>query len=147
MPLIELTYNNSYHSSIGMAPYEALYGRKCRTPPRWYESGERAIIGSKIMQQTTETIEMIRENMKVSQSRQKSYHDRRRKDLEFNEGDNVFLRVNPVTGVGRALKSKKMNPKFIGPYQILQRVGVVAYRVAMSLELLRLHDVFHVSQL
>ncbi|XP_058769024.1 uncharacterized protein LOC131642875 [Vicia villosa] len=85
--------------------------------------------------------------MKTSQSRQKSYHDKRRKDLEFDEGDHVFLRVNPVTGVGRALKSKKLNPKFIGPYQILQRVGAVAYRVALQPELSNLHDVFHVSQL
>ena len=85
--------------------------------------------------------------MKASQSKQKSYHDKRRKDLEFQEGDHVFLRVNPVTGVGRALKSKKLTPQFIGPYQILERVGNVAYRVALPPNLSNFHDVFHVLQL
>ncbi|XP_050875109.1 uncharacterized protein LOC127078719 [Lathyrus oleraceus] len=90
---------------------------------------------------------MIQEKMKASQSRQKSYHDKRRKDLEFQEGDHVFLRVTPVTGVGRALKSKKLTPRFIGPYQITQKIGVVAYRVALPPSLSNLLDMFHVSQL
>jgi hypothetical protein len=90
---------------------------------------------------------MIRERMKASQSRQKSYHDKRRKSLEFQEGDHVFLRVTPVTGIGRALKSKKLTPRFIGPYQITKKVGEVAYRVALPPSLSNLHEVFHVSQL
>lgn len=85
--------------------------------------------------------------MKASQSRQKSYHDKRRKDLEFQEGDHVFLRVTSVTGVGRALKSRKLTSKFIGPYQISERIGVTAYRLALPPHLSNLHDVFHVSQL
>ena len=85
--------------------------------------------------------------MKASQSRQKSYHDKRRKDLEFQAGDHVFLRVTHVTGVGRALKSKKLTSHFIGPYQISERVGNVAYRVALPPNLSNLHVVFHVSQL
>lgn len=147
LPLIEFTYNNSYHSSIGMASFEALYGRRCRTPLCWFESGERVVLGPEIVQQTTEKVQMIREKMKASQSRQKSYHDKHRKDLEFKEGDHVFLRVTPMTGVGRALKSKKLTPKFIGPYQILERVGTVAYRVGLPPHLSNLHNVFHVSQL
>lgn len=146
LPLIEFTYNNNYHLSIGMAPYEALYVRKCRTPLCWYESGESTMLRPKIVQQTTEMIEMIRENMKASKSRHKSYRDKRREDSEFHEGDHVFLRVNPVTGVGRTLKSKKLNPKFIGPYHILQRVGAVTYIVVLPPDLSRLHDMFHVSQ-
>ncbi|XP_050909021.1 uncharacterized protein LOC127122778 [Lathyrus oleraceus] len=90
---------------------------------------------------------MIRDKMKISQSRQKSYHDKRRKDLEFQEGDHVFLRVTPMTGVGRALKAKKLTPRFTGPYQITSRMGKVAYRVALPPNLSNLHDVFHVSQL
>ena len=90
---------------------------------------------------------MIREKMRISQSRQKSYHDKRRKDLEFQDGDHVFLRVTPTTSVGRALKSKKLTPRFIGPYQITSKVGKVAYRVALPPNLSNLHDVFHVSQL
>ena len=105
------------------------------------------VLGPEIVQQTTEKVKMIQEKMKASQSRQKSYHDKRRKDLEFQEGDHVFLRVTPMTGVGRALKSRKLTPRFIGPYQILERVGTVAYRVGLPPHLSNLHNVFHVSQL
>ena len=91
LSLIEFTYNNSFHSSIGMAPFEALYGRRCRTPLCWYEFGESVVIGPEIVQQTSEKIKMIQEKMRASQSRQKSYHDKRRKDLEFSEGDHVFM--------------------------------------------------------
>jgi len=90
---------------------------------------------------------MIQEKMKASQSRQKSYHDKRRKDIEFQVGDHVFLRVNPVTGVGRALKCRKLTPRFVGPFEIVERIGVVAYRIALPPSLSNLHDVFHVSQL
>ncbi|GAU51606.1 hypothetical protein TSUD_414380 [Trifolium subterraneum] len=147
LPLIEFTYNNSFHSSIGMAPFEALYGRRCRTPLCWYESGETVVLGPDIVQETTEKIRMIQEKMKASQSRQKSYHDKKRKDVEFQEGDHVFLRVTSTTGVGRAFKSKKLTSKFIGPYQISERIGKVAYRIALPITLSNLHDVFHVSQL
>src|ERR1044072_1192854 len=147
LPLIEFTYNNSYHASIGMAPYEALYGRRCRTPLCWHQDGERLLIGPELVQQTTEKVKLIREKMKTSQSRQKSYADNRRKDLEFEAGDHVFLRVTQTTGVGRAIKSKKLTPKFIGPYQITERVGPVAYRIALPPFLSNIHDVLHVSQL
>ncbi|XP_057444256.1 uncharacterized protein LOC130736437 [Lotus japonicus] len=85
--------------------------------------------------------------MRTSQSRQKSYADRRRRTLEFEAGDHVFLRVTPTTGVGRAIKSRKLTPKFIGPYQITRRIGPVAYQIALSAFLSNIHDVFHVSQL
>ncbi|MCI02642.1 retrotransposon protein [Trifolium medium] len=147
LPLIEFTYNNSFHSSIGMTPFEALYERRCRTPLCWYESGESVVLGPEIVQQTTKKVKMIQEKMKASQSRQKSYHDKRKKDIEFQEGDHVFLRVTHVTGVGRALKSRKLTPRFIGPYQILKRVGEVAYKIALPSSLSNLHSVFHVSQL
>jgi len=111
----------------------------------WFESGETVILGPYIVQQTTEKVKLIQEKMKASQSRQKSYHDKRKKDLEFQEGDHVFLRVTPVTGVGRALKSKKLTLRFIGPYQISERIGTTAYKVGLPPHLLNLHDVFHVS--
>ena len=119
LPLIEFTYDNIYHSSIGMAPFEVLYGRRCRTPLSWHESGEGVVLGPELVRETTEKVKLIREKMKASKSRQKSYHEKRRKDLEFQAGDHVFLRVTHVTGVGRALKSKKLTSRFIGPYQIL----------------------------
>ncbi|XP_050897027.1 uncharacterized protein LOC127103829 [Lathyrus oleraceus] len=130
-----------------MAPFEALYGWRCRNLLCWHESGESVVLGPEIVRETTKTVKMIRDRMKISQSRKKSYHDKRRKDLEFQEGDHVFLRVTPTTGVGRALKAKKLTPRFIGPYQITSRVGNVAYRVALPPNLSNLHDVFHVSQL
>ena len=85
--------------------------------------------------------------MRASQSTQKSYRDKRRKDIEFQVGDHMFLRVNPVTGVGRALKCRKSTPRFVGPFEIVEKVGVVAYRIALPPSLSNLHDVFHVSQL
>nr|KYP40493.1 Retrotransposable element Tf2 [Cajanus cajan] len=142
-PISFFTYNNSYHSSIGVAPYEALYGRRCRTPLCWCEPGDKVILGPEIVQQTTDKVRMIQERMRAAQSRQKSYADRRRKDLEFQEGDHVFLKFTPWTRVGRALKSRKLTPRFIGPFQILKRVGSVAYQIALPPNLSNLHDVFH----
>lgn len=113
----------------------------------WYESGESGVLGHEIVHQTIEKIKMIQENMKTSQIRQKSYHDKRRKTLEFQEGDHIFLRVTPVTGVGRALKSRKLTPRFVGPYQILQRIREMSYRIALPPPIVNLHDMFHVSQL
>ena len=147
LPLVEFTYNNSYHSSIDMAPFEALYGRKCRTPLCWVETGENLILGPEIIQETNEKVRLIQSKIKAAQDRQKSYADLRRKPLEFQEGEHVFLRVTPMTGIGRVMKIKKLTPRFVGPYQILQRIGPVAYRIALPPSLSNLHDVFHVSQL
>jgi len=147
LPLIEFTYNNNFHSSIGMAPFKALYARRCRKPLCLYESGESTLLGPKVVQETTKKVKMIQEKMRASQSRQKSYHDKRRKGIEFQVGDHLSLRVNPVTGVGRALKCWKLTPRFVGPFEIVEKVGVVAYRVALPSSLSNLHDVFHVSQL
>ena len=130
-----------------MAPYEALYGRRCRTPLCWYQDGEHLLVGPELVQQTTEKVKEVQAKMRAAQSRQKSYADTRRRELEFEAGDHVFLRVNPPTAVGRAIKSKKLTPKFIGPYQITERVGKVAYRIALPPFLSKIHDVLHVSQL
>ena len=147
LPLIEFTYNNSFLSSISMAPYEALYGRRCRTPLCWVDPGESIALGPEVVQQTTEKVKLIKERMRVAQSRQKSYYDKRRKDLEFVVGDHVFLRVTPWTGVGRALKSRKLTPRLIGPFEILKCVGPVAYQVGLPSSVSNLHSVFHTSQL
>jgi hypothetical protein len=92
LPLIEFTYDNSFHSSIGIEPFETLYGGRCRTPLCWYESEESALIGPEVVQQTMKKVNRIQEKMKTSQSRQKSYHDKRRKGIKFQVGDHVFLR-------------------------------------------------------
>ena len=91
LPLVEFTYNNSYHSNIGMAPYEALYGRRCRTTLCWYQDGEHFVLGPEFLQQTTSMVRLIQDRMRATQSRQKSYADKRRRSLEFDEGDRVFL--------------------------------------------------------
>ena len=147
LPLIEFAYNNSYHASIGMPPYEALYGRKCRSPIDWEEVGEKKVENSILVQATVEKIKTIREHIKVAQSRQKSYADNRRRDLEFQVGDKVFLRVSPWKGVFRFGKKGKLSPRYIGPYEILGRVGLVAYRVALPPALAQIHNIFHVSVL
>ncbi|TYJ96729.1 ty3-gypsy retrotransposon protein [Cucumis melo var. makuwa] len=115
--LMEFAYINSFQATIGMAPFEALYGKCCRSPICWGES------------------------------RQKSYADVRRKDLEFDVGDKVFLKVAPMKGVLRFEKREKLSPHFVGPFEILERIGPVAYRLALPPSLSVVHDVFHVSML
>ena len=147
LPLIDFSYNNSYQSTIGVAPYEMLYGRKCRSPIHWDETGERRYLGPEAVQRTSEAIEKIRARMLASQSRQKSYADPKRRNVEFQVGDYVFLRVSPWKGVRRFGKKGKLSPRFIGPFEILERVGQVAYRLALPPALSVVHNVFHVSAL
>ena len=95
IPLMEFTYNNSYQSSIGMAPYKALYGRKCRTPVCWTELGENKVIGPDIVKDTEEKVKIIRQRLQIASDRQKSYANLKRKDIEYQVGDKVFLKVSP----------------------------------------------------
>lgn len=127
LPLVEFSYNNSYQSSIQMAPYEALYGRKCRSPIGWFDVGETVLIGPEVIQQAVDKVKMIRERLLLAQSRQKSYADKRRRPLEFQIGDWVFLKVSPMKGVMRFGKRGKLSPRYVGPYQIVRRIGKVAY--------------------
>ncbi|KAJ9565428.1 hypothetical protein OSB04_001394 [Centaurea solstitialis] len=147
LPLIEFAYNNSYHASIQMAPYEALYGRKCRTPLCWNEVGEKQLAGPEIVQQTTDKINQIRERLKIAQDRQKSYADKRRRPIEFQVGDKVMLKISPWKGVVRFGKRGKLSPRYIGPYKIIKRVGEVAYKLELPEELQGIHNTFHVSNL
>ncbi|GAB2298214.1 hypothetical protein Dimus_038521 [Dionaea muscipula] len=147
LPLMEFSYNNSFHSSIEMAPYEALYGRKCRSPSCWVEVGERQILGPELVDEASQMIAMITERLATAQSRQKSYADHRRRDLEFQVGDKVFLKVSPWRGTIRFGQKGKMSPRFIGPFEILDRVGVVSYRLALPPSLEGVHNVFHVFML
>ena len=144
---MEFAYNNSYQASIDMTPYEALYGRKCRTPICWDEVGERKLVGLEIFQVTCDKIKVIRDRLKISQDQQKSYSNNRRRDLEFEVGDMVFLRISPWKGVLRFGKHGKLSPRYIGPYRIVERIGEVAYRLELPSDHDRIHDVFHVSML
>ncbi|GJV65146.1 putative reverse transcriptase domain-containing protein [Tanacetum coccineum] len=125
--LAEFSYNNSYHTSIRCAPFEALYGRKCRSPMLWDEIGE--------------------EKLKAARDCQKSYANNRRKSLEFEVGDRVMLKVSPWKGVVRFGKKGKLVPRYVGPFKILERIGPVAYRLRLSEELSDVHDMFHMSNL
>ncbi|KAL4025568.1 hypothetical protein IC575_013970 [Cucumis melo] len=118
--LMEFAYNNSFQAIIGMAPFEALYGKCCRSPVYWGE---------------------------IAQSRQKSYGDVRQKDLEFDVGDKVFLKIAPMKGVLRFERRGKLSPRFVGPFEILERIGPVAYRLALPTSLSAIHDVFYVPML
>ena len=99
LSLVEFAYNNSFQASIGMAPYEALYGRKCRTLICWNKMGERKLGSEELIKVSTEKIQVVREGFKVAQDRQKSYVDTRRRDLEFEVDDMVFLKVAHWKGV------------------------------------------------
>ncbi|KAJ9538901.1 hypothetical protein OSB04_031634 [Centaurea solstitialis] len=147
LPLVEFSYNNSFHASIGMPPYEMLYGRRCRTPICWGEVGQRELGSTEIVQRTTESVQLIRDRLRTAQSHQKSYVDKRRSDLEFRVGDRVLLKVSPWKGVICFRKRGKLGPKFIGPFVVVARVGKVAYRLELPPELSQIHNTFHVSQL
>ncbi|GKC88704.1 putative reverse transcriptase domain-containing protein, partial [Tanacetum coccineum] len=147
LPLAKFSYNNSYHSSIRCAPYEALYGRKCRSPVLWAEVRENRLISPEMVQETTDKVVIIKERLKVAKDRQKSYADNRRKPLEIEEGDRVLLKVSPWNGAVRFGKKGKLARRYVGPFEVLKRIGSVAYRLRFPQELNGVHDTFHVSNL
>ncbi|GJY32134.1 putative reverse transcriptase domain-containing protein [Tanacetum coccineum] len=121
LPLVEFSYNNSYHASIKVAPFEALYGRKCRSP--------------------------IKQRFQAARDRQKTYADLKRKSMEFQVGDRVMLMVSPWKGVVRFGKRGKVNPKYVRPFKVLEKVGAIAYKIELPQELSRVHNTFHVYNL
>ncbi|GJR96115.1 putative reverse transcriptase domain-containing protein [Tanacetum coccineum] len=147
LPLIEFSYNNSYHTSIKAAPFEALYGRKCRSPICWAEVGDAQLTGPEIIRETTEKIIQIKHRLQASRDRQKSYADKRRKPLEFQVGDKVMLKVSPWKGVIHFGKRGKLNPRYIGSFKILAKVRTVSYRLELLEKLSRVHSTFHVPNL
>ncbi|GJU85119.1 putative reverse transcriptase domain-containing protein [Tanacetum coccineum] len=126
--LVEFSYNNSYHSSVRCAPFEALYGPE-------------------LVQETTEKISQIKDRLKAAHDRQKSYADKRRKPLEFSVGDYVLLKVLPWKGVVRFGKKGKLAPRFVGPFEIIKQVGPIDYILDLPEGLDGVHDTFHVSNL
>ena len=130
-PLVEFAYNSSYQASIQMVPYKALYGRPCRSLVCWTEIGERSTTVPKLIRDTSGKVDLIWKRLLMAQSRHKSYADRRQRPLVFEVGDHVFLKVIPYRGVVRFDKQGKLSPMFIRPFKILERVGIVAYRLAL----------------
>ncbi len=147
LPYVEFSYNNGYQASLKLAPFEALYGRKCRTPLYWNQTGESQVFGPEILQEAEKQVQIIRENLKTAQSRQKSYADNRRSELIFEVGDFLYLKVSPMRGMKRFKVKGKLSPRYIGPVKILERKGEVVYRLELPDSLSDVHDVFHVSQL
>jgi hypothetical protein len=144
-PYTKFLYNNNYQASIEIAPFEALYGQPCRTSLFWSQTGERQVFGLKVIKDAERQVQMIRQNLKITQSRQKSYADKRRRDLSFEVGNFVYLKVSPMRATRRFKVKGKLAPRYVGPFQILDRMGEVAYQLELPPQLSDVHDVFHVS--
>nr|GEV93442.1 putative reverse transcriptase domain-containing protein [Tanacetum cinerariifolium] len=147
LPLVEFSYNNSYHSGVRCVSFEALYGRKCHSPIMWAEVREGKLIGPELVQETIEKISQNKDRLKMVHDRPKSYADKRRKPLEFSVGDYVLLKVSSWKGVVRFRKKEKLEPRFVRPFKVIEKVGPVAYRLDLLKELDGVHDMFHVLNL
>nr|GFD29793.1 putative reverse transcriptase domain-containing protein [Tanacetum cinerariifolium] len=132
LSLVEFSYNNSYYASIKAAPFEALYGRKCRSSICWTEVGEAQLFGPELIQEITEKIIQIKQRMQAAHDRQKSYIDLKRKQMEFQIGDRVMLKVSLWKGVVRFGKRGKLNPRYVGPFKVLDKVIIVSYKLELS---------------
>ncbi|GJX07591.1 hypothetical protein Tco_0195523 [Tanacetum coccineum] len=142
-----IDFGGSYHMSIWSASFEALYGRKCRSPVLWAEIRESSLTGLELVQEMTDKVVLVKDKPKAVRDRQKSYIDYRRKPLEFEVGDRVLLKVMPWKGVVRIGKKGKLAPRYVGPIEIVERIGLVAYRLSLPKELNSVHDTFRVSNL
>jgi hypothetical protein len=144
---VEFSYNNSYQVSIKMSPFETLYGRRCQTPLLWSNVGEKTLEGPAFIKEAEEKVALIRKRLLEAQSQQKSYEDNRRRELSFEEGDFVYLKVSPMHGVKRFQAKGKLAPRFVDPYPIIGRIGPAGYRLQLPESMSDIHNVFHVSQL
>jgi hypothetical protein len=130
-----------------MAPYEALYGRQCQTPLFWSQTGESQVFGPGVLKDAEKQVQMVRERLKVAQSRQKSYADKRRRDLSFEIEYFIYLKVSPMRGTRRFRVKGELAPRYVGPFKIIDRKGEATYQLELPPQLSEVHDVFHVSQL
>ncbi|WVZ97975.1 hypothetical protein U9M48_043470 [Paspalum notatum var. saurae] len=146
LPFAEFSYNNSYQAGIEMSPFQALYGRQCRTPLMWEEAGERQLFGPTMFEEAAENVAKV-ERTSNSSSRRKSYADKRRRELTFEAGEFVYLKVSPLRGTKRFHTRGKLAPRYIGPYNIKKEIGDLAYELELPEHLSGVHPVFHVSQL
>ncbi|WVZ89106.1 hypothetical protein U9M48_035559 [Paspalum notatum var. saurae] len=141
LPYAEFSYNNCYQASLKKSPFEALYGRRCRTPLFWNQTGEKQVFGPDLIRDAKQQIKMVRENLRVAQSKQKSYANVRRRDMTFKVDDFVYVKVSPMRGIQRFNMKGKLAPRYIGPFKIVERKGELPSNLS------GIHDVFHVSQL
>jgi len=146
LPYAEFSYNNIYQTSLKITPFEALYGRKCRTPLFWNQTEERQVFGPDSLRIAKEKVQFIRQILKAAQSRQKSYADVRRRELVFQVGDYVYLKVSLMRVLKRFIVKGKLAPRYVGPFKILERKREVAYQLELHASLSNVRNVFHVSQ-
>ena len=144
--LVEFAYNNHYQASAKMSPFEILYGRRCNTPISWSNPVDRLMLGPEMLKEMEQIVKQVQSNLKVAQDRQKSNADRNRTPREFAVGDHVFVKVKPRKSSFKLGSCAKLAPRYCGPFEILARVGPVAYQLALPPNL-RIHNVFHVSLL
>jgi hypothetical protein len=147
LPWAQFSYNNSYQESLKMAPFDVLYGLRCRTPLNWIVPGEKVIFGPDIVEEAEATVCRIHDNLKAVKSHQETYANKRRRPLEFEAGDYVYMGVSPMKGVKRFGMKGKLAPRYIRPFSILEKYWTVAYKLDLPPYLARVHDIFHVSQL
>jgi hypothetical protein len=147
LPYTEFSYNSSDQASITMAPFVAMHGCQCRTPLFWSHTGESQVFGPEVLKDAKKQVQMIRENLKVAQSQQKSYVDKRKRDLSFKIGDFVHLKVSPMRGTQRFKVKGKLASRYVSPFKVFSRKGEVAYQLELPPQLSDVHDVFHVLQL
>jgi hypothetical protein len=144
--VVEFSYNNRYQASLKMSPFEALYGRKCNTPISWDNLAYREIFGLELLREMEEKLLKIKRNLKVAQDRKKSYADKCRTHREFKVGDHVFLNVKAKRSSLKLGNCSKLAARYCGPFEILERIGPVAYILALHASM-TIHNVFHVSLL
>jgi hypothetical protein len=142
LPLIEFSYNNSYQESLKMTSFEVLYGRRCGTPLNWIELGEKVIFSPDLVDEAKATVHRIQDNLKAAMSCQESYANKRRRPLQFEVGDHVYLKVSSMKGVKRLGVKGKLSPRYIGPFPILGRCGTVTYKLELPPSLAGVHDIF-----
>jgi hypothetical protein len=147
LPWAEFSYNNSYQESLKMTPFEVLHRHRCRTPLNWIDLGEKAIFRPNLVEEAEAVVHCIQDNLKAAKSRQEAYACKRRRPLEVEVGDHMYLRVSPMKGVKRFVVKGKLAPRYIEPFPILKKCGTVAYKLDLPPSLAGVHDIFHVSQL
>jgi hypothetical protein len=146
LPLVEFAYNNDYQESLEMSPFKVLYFRSCNTPISWSNPMEKIPIGPNMLKEMEQQVVQINQNLKIAQNKQKIYTDRKRTPREFNMGDHIYLRVRPMKSSLQMGACAKLAPWYFGPFEVLDRVGHVAYRLSPP-PTVKAHNFFHVSLL